>query len=121
MTPSKENYFGINVGAVSVVEFFWGLGFPLVLESTFLQLFLKNLGASSFAIGIVPSMFIFGISTFPLLASYLSRNHQYKKVLVTLLHGLSGLAVLIFGVLLLVIEKRFVLPVFFVCYAIFSL
>ena len=46
--------------AYPVVEFFWGLGFPIVLESTFLQLFLKNLGASSFVIGIVPALFIFG-------------------------------------------------------------
>ncbi len=30
---------------VATVELFWGLGFPVVLESTFLQLFLKSLGA----------------------------------------------------------------------------
>lgn len=122
MTPTKENSFRRNVGAVSAVEFFWGLGFPLVLESTFLQLFLKKLGASSFAIGVVPSLFIFGISTFPIFATYLSRNFQYRKVLVTLLHAVSGMAVMLFGsILLLLHEQSQVIPLFFGCYTVFSL
>ncbi len=56
MKTDKDIYFKRNVLGVSVVEFFWGLGFPIVMESTFLQLFLKNLGASSFVIGIVPAL-----------------------------------------------------------------
>ena len=55
MDRQKDSYFRRNVFGVASVEFFWGLGFPIVLESTFLQLFLKHLGASSFVIGIVPS------------------------------------------------------------------
>jgi len=49
----KRNVFGI-----SSAEVLWGIGLPLVIESTFLQLFLKSLGASSFAIGLVPSFFL---------------------------------------------------------------
>ena len=122
MDRQKDAYFKRNVFGVSVVEFFWGLGFPIVLESTFLQLFLKSLGASSFVIGIVPALFIFGISTFPLFSSYLSRNHQFKKPLVAVLHLVSGLSIVIFGLLLLVVSSiEDVLPLFFFCYTIFSL
>ena len=122
MDTQKDAYFRRNVFGVAVVEFFWGLGFPIVLESTFLQLFLKSLGASSFVIGIVPALFIFGISIFPLFSSYLSRNHRFKKPLVALLHLISGLSIVLFGVALLVVSRvEDVLPLFFFCYTIFSL
>jgi hypothetical protein len=39
---SKDLYFLQNVFGISTVEFFWGLGLPVVVESTFLQLFLKR-------------------------------------------------------------------------------
>lgn len=122
MDRQKDAYFRRNVFGVSVVEFFWGLGFPIVLESTFLQLFLKSLGASSFVIGMVPALFILGISTFPLFSSYLSRNHRFKKPLVAILHLVSGLSILFFGLVLLVVDDgKNVLPLFFFCYTIFSL
>lgn len=122
MDASKDLYFKRNVFGVSSVEFFWGLGFPVVLESTFLQLFLKHLGASSFAIGIVPSILIFGISTFPLLSSYLTRNRRFKRPIVLLLHVVSGLSILIFGMTLnLVSDTSHILPLFYASYVVFSM
>ncbi len=121
MQRGKDSYFVRNVGGVAAVEFFWGLGFPIVLESTFLQLFLKNLGASSFAIGTVPSIFVVGISCFPLFASYLTRNLRYKKTVVLYLHLLSALSIFFFGWTLLVVDKSLILPLFFISYCIFSL
>jgi len=122
MDQYKDACFRKNVVGVAIVEFFWGLGFPIVLESTFLQLFLKSLGASSFAIGIVPSIFIFGISTFPLFSSYISRNRRYKRPLVTTLHIVSGLSIFLFGAALYFIEDAtHVLPLFFASYTVFSL
>jgi len=56
MDTQKDTNFKRNIAGTAGVGFFWGLGFPIVQESTFLQLFRKNLGASSFAIGIVPLM-----------------------------------------------------------------
>lgn len=107
---------------VSAVEFFWGLGFPIVMESTFLQLFLKNLGASGFAIGIVPALFVFGISTFPLVSSYLTRNSHFKRSFVAFLHVASGLSIFVFGVILLFLgQSDAVLPLFFASYTVFSL
>ncbi|MBU1565189.1 MAG: MFS transporter [Proteobacteria bacterium] len=122
MEKHKDAYFRRNVAGVAGVEFFWGLGFPLVMESTFLQLFLKSLGASSFTVGIVPSLFVFCISTFPLFSSYLSRNHRYKRTLVAYLHMVSGLAILILGLVLPFFSRvDDVLLLFFTCYTVFSL
>lgn len=122
MDQDKDACFKRNVAGVAFVEFFWGLGFPIVMESTFLQLFLKNLGASSFTIGIVPSLFIFGISTFPLLSSYISRNRRLKRPLVAMLHILSGFSIFIFGVALYFVhEVKDVLVLFFASYTVFSL
>ena len=47
---SNDRYYIRNVFGISAVEFLWGLGLPVVVESTFLQLFLKNLGASGIAL-----------------------------------------------------------------------
>jgi MFS family permease len=122
MDRQKDNYFKRNVVGVSVVEFFWGLGFPIVLESTFLQLFLRSLGASSFVIGLVPALLITGISCFPLFSSYLTRNYRYKRPIVLLLHLVSGLSVFLFGLTLLIVrDSGNILPLFFVSYAIFSI
>jgi hypothetical protein len=122
MEKSKDAYFRRNVAGVAGVEFLWGLGFPLVMESTFLQLFLKSLGASSFTVGIVPSLFIFCISTFPLFSTYLSRNYRFKRTLVALLHMLSGLGILVFGMLLPFLSRvDDLLLFFFACYMVFSL
>ena len=122
MDQQKDLYFRKNVLGVSLVEFFWGLGFPIVLESTFLQLFLKHLGASSFAIGIVPSLLMTGIACFPIFSNYYSRNMRMKRGLVMSLHLISGLSILLFGLCLMVVKQASsVLPLFFLCYSIFSI
>lgn len=122
MDEHKELHFRRNVCAVSLVEFFWGLGFPIVIESTFLQLFLKSLGASSFAIGVVPSVFIGSISFFPLFASYFTRNYRLKRMLVLYLHLATALMILLFGLIVLAVgDAGNVLIFFFLCYAGFSI
>ncbi len=122
MDRRKDSYYTRNVFGVSLVEFLWGLGFPIVLESTFLQLFLKSLGASSFLIGSVPFLFIIGISCFPLFASYLSRNYRFKRPLVILLHMAAAVSVFVFGVVLLILkDESLILPFFLVFYALFSI
>ena len=121
MDHQKDLYFRRNVLSVSLVEFFWGLGFPIVLESTFLQLYLKNLGASSFTIGIVPSLLMTGIACFPLFSSYFARNVRMKMPLVLFLHLISALSILLFGLtLLLVKQSSSILPLFFISYSVFS-
>lgn len=121
MDRLKNLYFRRNVVGVASVEFLWGLGFPIVLESTFLQLFLKNLGASSFLIGIVPALFIFSISCFPIFGSYLTRNIRLKKNIVLIVHLLPAIAIFMLGCLMQVVDQKHILVLFFVFYAIFSI
>ncbi|MCP4672755.1 MAG: MFS transporter [Desulfobacula sp.] len=121
MESHKDRYFKRNAASVAVVEAFWGFGIPVILESTFLQLFLKHIGASDFLIGLVPSILILGISIFPLFSSYLTRNYETKKNIVLNLHVVSSCATLFFGVFLFFVkDTSLILPVFFISYVIFS-
>lgn len=122
MSSPGDQYFSRNAAGVALVEFFWGLGFPVVMESTFLQIFLKNLGASDFLIGLVPSILMLGISVFPLFSSYLTRDYEYKRPIVLGLHLVSSLSTLGFGIFLFSVQtKGFIIPAFFISYVIFSL
>ncbi|MCP3941605.1 MAG: MFS transporter [Desulfobacteraceae bacterium] len=122
MDAQKDKYFARNVIGVTFAEFLWGLGFPVIMESTFLQIFLKNLGASDLLIGLVPAILMMGISTFPLLSSYLTRNYERKLPLVLGLHLISSLSTLAFGLFLFwVKDPTLILPVFFLSYVIFSM
>lgn len=118
----KNTHFTRNATGVALVEFFWGLGFPVIMESTFLQIFLKNMGASDFLIGLVPAILMVGISIFPLFSSYLSRNRETKRPLVLGLHLVSSLSTLAFGLFLFWIrDPALIIPAFFVSYVIFSM
>jgi MFS family permease len=117
----KDTYYKQNVFGISCVEFFWGLGLPIVIESTFLQLFLKKLGASSFAIGLIPAFFFIGTSVFALFSSYLTSDLVLKRNAVILLHLVSAFSLLLFSTFLYVFgEIALILVVFFICYAVFS-
>ena len=116
-----DRYFKQNVFGISGVEFLWGLGLPVVIESTFLQLFLKSLGASSFVIGFIPAFMFIGCSVFGLLSSYFTSDMAFKRNAVIWLHVISGVSLLFFGCILFVFGKiPSILLVFFASYAIFS-
>ncbi len=122
MNTLKDTYFRQNAAGVAMAEFFWGLGFPVILESTFLQVFLKNNGASDFLIGLVPSILILGVSIFPLISSYLTRNHEKKKNIVIYLHLISSCSTLFYGIFLFFVkDTALIVPAFFFSYMIFSL
>jgi hypothetical protein len=117
----QDHYYRQNVFGISAVEFLWGLGLPVVVESTFLQLFVKSLGGSGMALGMIPVFFFIGISVFALLASYLTEGVAFKRGAVIVLHLVSGLSLLVFGALLFGMgASSHVLVVFFGCYAVFS-
>lgn len=122
MNSAKDTYFMQNAAGVAMAEFFWGLGFPVILESTFLQVFLKNNGASDFLIGLVPAILIFGVSIIPMISSYLTRNHEQKKTIVICMHLVSSCSTLFYGLFLFFVkETALVVPAFFFSYVIFSL
>lgn len=119
---SKDLYFLQNVFGISAVEFFWGLGLPVVVESTFLQLFLKKIGASNLAIGLIPTFFFIGSSIFALMSSYVTEPLIFKRKAVILLHLVCSVSLLLFGgALFLLNTSDYLLILFFLCYGIFCI
>jgi MFS family permease len=117
-----DAYFARNTLGVSSVEFLFGLGMPLVMESTFLQLFLRSLGASSLVIGLIPTFFFLGYSLFSPLAGFLTAHLERKRPAVIASHFASGLPILAIGVILTV--TGFIpatLTLFLTAYALFSI
>ena len=117
-----DKYYKRNVIGISGAEFFWGLGLPIVWESTFLQLFLKSLGATSFQVGLIPAFVFLGNSVFALLSSYYTEGLEFKRPSVIYLHLISGLSLVLFGAILFFLgEQAPILTLFFTAYAIFSI
>lgn len=117
-----DQYYWQNAIGISGAEFFWGLGLPVVMESTFLQLFLKSLGASSVTIGLIPVFIFCGTSIFALVSSYFTSNLVLKRRAVIALHFVSASSLLLFGVLLYAFgNMSYILVVFFICYGLFSI
>jgi hypothetical protein len=101
----KDKYFAINTFAISAVEVLWGIGLPLIVESTFLQLFLKSLGASNQVIGLVPAVMGSGIALFSIMSAYYTTHLAHKRRVVILFHILTSIPIFIFGVILFIVGK----------------
>jgi MFS family permease len=103
MTPdsSSEKNFRRNTLGITIAEAFWGLGLPVLVESTFLQIFMKNLGASDTAIGLMPGLFAAGIGIFAVFASLLTSHLKSKKGPVIITHVISSFPAILYGVLLM--------------------
>lgn len=86
-----------NTAGLAAVEFSWGTGLPLIIDSTFLQLFLKNLGASSFAIGFIPALFFLGPALMGSVSGYLTAHLTYKKPAVIITHLAAASVWIFFG------------------------
>jgi len=113
--------FGRNTLGVSAVEFLWGLGTPVVIESTFLQLFLRNLGANSFLVGLIPTLFSAGLALISPLSGVLTARLTRKRPAVVATHVAASLPLLALGVYLrLAGFTGSSLSVFFAAYALFS-
>ena len=87
-----------------------------------LQLFLKKIGASNLAIGLIPAFFFIGSSIFALMSSYLTEPLIFKRKAVIFFHLVSSVSLLLFGgVLYLLNTSTFLLVLFFLCYGIFCI
>ncbi len=116
-----DRHFLRNTAGISSVEFLWGLGVPVVIESTFLQLFLRNLGASSFLIGFVPTFFSLGMSLFSLVSGFLTAHLRRKRTAVVLMHAATAVPILSLGIVLGTAGfTSSTLTVFFSAYALFA-
>ena len=122
LTPDIDCYFVRNTTGISSVELFWGLGLPVVMESTFLQIFLHSLGANSFLIGLIPTVFFAGVSIFSLLSSFLTAHLAKKKSAVIIFHLFASLPILFFGIFLKISGLAHgTITIFFVSYGFFSI
>ncbi|MFP4561990.1 MAG: MFS transporter [Spirochaetia bacterium] len=118
----QDTLFFRNVLGSSLGELFWGIGLPIVVESTFLQLFLRNLGAPSTVVGLVPTLFFVGMSLFGLLAGYLTSHLENKRTVILITHTYGSIPLFIFGIVLTAGGYTdSTLTLFLVCYSLFSL
>lgn len=121
-TETGKSFFIRNAAGISSVEFFWGMGMPILIESTFLQLFLRSLGASYFLIGLLPVFLGVSIPVFSLASAYLSSYIQNKRTSVLLYHMMASVPVLLYGLYLLIFRpEEGVLLTFMAMYCLFSI
>jgi hypothetical protein len=99
-THVMDRFFWRNTAGISGTEVFWGIALPVIVESTFLQVFLGSIGAGSGMIGAIPSLFALCIAIFAPLSSFLTSHLKHKKRAVILFHALSAVPVVLYGVLL---------------------
>lgn len=118
---SIDSYFLRNTVGLSAVEFFWGLANPVIFESAFLQIFLKQLGASNRTVGLIPSILAAGIMLSSLLSAWLTSHLVHKKRAVILTHIASSIPFLLFGAVLPYIDVSHRITVFMITYIIFAL
>ena len=122
MTSPLDRHFRTNIFGICSVELLWGFGMPLVIESTFLQLFLRRLGASSFLIGLIPTLISAGIALSSPFSVSLTGHLERKRTAVILVHVFTSLPVLAFGLILGFAGLRSsTLAVFLIAYALFSI
>ncbi|MCG8571475.1 MAG: MFS transporter [Spirochaetes bacterium] len=116
-----EHYRNRNTFSISLVEFFWGLGMPVLIESTFLQLFLRHYQASFFIIGLLPLFFNIGIPIMSLGSAYLTSTIERKRGLVIIVHVLAAIPIFTFGLIFYFFPiGNYAIPLFLFIYAVFS-
>ncbi len=122
ISVKKDKYFTVNAFGISAVEVLWGLGLPVIIESTFLQLFLKSLGASNQTIGLIPAIMGTGIAIFSLMSAYLTSHLVHKRRAVILSHILTSIPIFTFGVILFITgQTPYTITLFLLFYVLGSL
>ncbi len=123
MAQSEDlsKYFFRNAVSTSVGEFLWGLGLPIILESTFVPVFLTSVGASNSQIGITATIFSFSMAFMPFLAVYLTSRIPYKKGPTVWLQVIPSISIILLGLYYLFFGTlRFAYPVFIFFYSWFA-
>ena len=114
-------FFARNVAGISLVELIWGLGMPVVFDSTFIPLFMLNLGASNLLVGLVPTLGSAGTALSSLLSYALTVRLKRKRRMLIALHTVAAAPLLFIGLLLFGVGLRpSTLAVFLCAYAAFS-
>ncbi|MEJ5285183.1 MAG: MFS transporter [Brevinematia bacterium] len=93
-----DKYFLQNTFALSLSEFLWGIGIPVILESNFVTVFLTYLGATNFQIGLSSFIFSFSMAIVPFFSAYLTSNMIYKKKANILTQYIPSVSVILLGI-----------------------
>jgi len=117
---SIDSYFLRNTLGLSIAEFFWGLAIPVLFESAFLQIFLRQIGASNKIVGLVPSILAAGIMLFSLVSAWMTSHLVHKKRAVVLSHITASLPFLLFGIILPYIHSSNRVNIFLSAYILFA-
>jgi MFS family permease len=115
-----DRFFIRNTAGITAVEFFWGIAMPVVFESTFLQIFLKNIGANNKIIGLIPSILAAGLMLFALVSAWTTSHLVKKKGAVIITHIIPAIPFIIFGIILPWLENTDRVRVFILTYIIFA-
>jgi hypothetical protein len=119
---SIDRFFFRNAFSISLSEFFWGIGIPVLMESTFLQIFLASEGASNSVIGIAAMILNVSISIMPLFSAYASSFFPYKRIFVSVLHIFPSVSLILLGAFYIFYgSSSGVLGIFFIFFTLFSL
>ncbi|MGC8765494.1 MAG: MFS transporter [Brevinematia bacterium] len=117
-----KKFFWLNVFAISISEFFWGLGLPIILESTFVPLFLTETGATNFQIGLTGSIFNISIAIFPFISAYFASKLEYKKAINVWLQVIPSVAIMLLGLSYIIYTgSRYIYSTFIFFYSLFSI
>ncbi len=116
-----SKYFFRNAVSTSVGELLWGLGLPILLESTFVPVFLTSVGASNSQIGITGTIFSLSMAFLPFLAVYLTSRIPYKKGPTVWLQVIPSISIILLGLYYLSFgTPKFAYPVFIFFYSWFA-
>jgi hypothetical protein len=116
-----DRYFLRNAVSTSVGEFLWGLGLPIILESTFVPVFLSSVGASNAQIGITGTIFSFSMAFVPFSAVYFTSRMPYKKGPTVWLQVIPAISIILLGVYYVFFgTPRLAYPVFIFFYSWFA-
>lgn len=117
---SIDSYFVRNTIGLSSTEFFWGLAMPVLFESAFLQIFLKQIGASNRTVGLVPSILATGIMLFSIVSAWLTSHLIHKRRAVIFAHIASSIPFMLFGIALPFIPSSHRIGIFISAYVMFA-
>lgn len=119
-TAGIDRYFVRNTASISAAEFLWGIGLPVLIETTFLQIFLTRMGASDFVLGMIPSIFSISMALCAPLATLLTSHLNNKKTAVFTAHTLTAIPILVYGLTLPFIDAGSSVVIFLLIYGLFS-
>ncbi len=117
-----DKYFALNTFSISLSEFLWGVGIPVILESTFLTVFLTYIKVTNFQISITSFIFTLSMAIVPFFSAYITAQMKYKKPATIISQYIPSLSVLLLGINLIFFYKgKYSYEIFLFYYTFFAI